>query len=383
MQLPKIVFGVTVSGSVQLLGPLPVDLARSGWEVHVVSGAGPDSNQLEKNSGVYCHRIPMRRDPSILHDVVAFFHWLKVLQNIGPDIVVAATPKASFLAITAASMLRVPKRVYLAWGLRFETTSGVWRALLIRAERITCALSTSVLAVSSSLRAAFIDYGLCSEDHLTVLGNGSSRGVNLRRFRPLEKHEKLGNQLLASKIGLRPNTPTIGLFGRQAQDKGLDVFLRALAEPCLGNEIFQVLFIGVDESQGQFREAQSRVSRPMVRLGPVDDIERYYRLLDVLCLPTLREGMPNVVLEALATGVPVVTTDATGARDSIKGGWCGLLVPKGSVTDLAVALKKILGTTELRSALSANARPWVAEHFAEERVTTMHERYFTDLLLAR
>src|SRR5690606_32449121 len=88
----------------------------------------------------------------------------------------------------------------------------------------------------------------------------------------------------------------------------------------------QLLFVGgIDESAG----AATASFDGAIQTGHVADPRDYYAVMDVLCLPTLREGFPNVVLEAAAMGLPVVTTDATGAVDSVRDGATGWLCKAG------------------------------------------------------
>lgn len=87
-----------------------------------------------------------------------------------------------------------------------------------------------------------------------------------------------------------------------------------------------------------------------------------------LCLPTLREGFPNVVLEAGATGIAVVTTDATGAVDSVIPERTGLMVPAGDARQLAGALQRVIEDPRLAEGLGAAARDFVVENFRRDLV---------------
>jgi len=111
------------------------------------------------------------------------------------------------------------------------------------------------------------------------------------------------------------------------------------------------------------------------------EIEQYYRLMNVMCLPSLREGLPNVVLESLASGTPVITTTATGAVDSVEDEVVGLLVPRGSAEGLALALQRILTDTATHTRLASQARSWVKARFAEADVVNLHVDLF-DLLIS-
>jgi len=102
--------------------------------------------------------------------------------------------------------------------------------------------------------------------------------------------------------------------------------------------------------------------------GFVREVEVYYWMMDVLTLPTYREGMPGVPLEAQAASVPVVTTDATGAIDSIVDGVTGLRVPVGDTYALETALERLLADPELRIRMGRAGCAWVKNNFRREVV---------------
>jgi len=122
-------------------------------------------------------------------------------------------------------------------------------------------------------------------------------------------------------------------------------------------------------------------SHPRVHCtGVVADTAPYYRAMDVLVLPTWREGFPNVVLEAAATGIPVVTTIATGSRDSVVPEVTGLLIPPGYPEAISEAVLKLLGDPARRQRMGQAAREWVVEHFANDRVLGLITAYYKSLL---
>jgi len=108
----------------------------------------------------------------------------------------------------------------------------------------------------------------------------------------------------------------------------------------------------------------------------VSDTARYYALMDVFCLPTLREGFPNVVLEASASGVAVVTTDATGASDSVVAGVTGLIARTSSAESLAEQIELLIRDPDLRRALGESGRDWVVANFDRQTVWERTETFY-------
>ena len=99
-----------------------------------------------------------------------------------------------------------------------------------------------------------------------------------------------------------------------------------------------------------------------------DDVWGHLAAMDALCLPTLREGFPNVVLEAAAAGLPVVTTTATGAVDSVVEGQTGFLIPVGDDAALVARLNTLADQPDLAASMGAAGRQRVLEHFGQEQI---------------
>ncbi len=377
---PRIVFAVTVDDSIKLLGKIPSELAKDGWDVHVVSAPGSGLDALEKEGLVTCHRLPMERNPHALRDFSSLLRWIKTLKGINPNVVSFGTPKASLLGLAAAWLLRVPARVYLLRGLRLESAGGLERCILSYFEKLTSACATHIVSVSHSLRTVYLANNLADPSKVLVLGHGSSKGVELKRFRPARPDETMGLKALAARIGLQTEVPVIGLVGRQHIDKGIRLFADALVLLGMQNVTYQVLVVGEDESGGLLTELLRDVASHSVVIDKTSEIELFYRLMTVLCLPTQREGMPNVVLEALASGTPVITTDATGATDSIEDGLTGIRVSRGSSEELSLALFRGLTDPGLQHRLSSHSRPWVKERFSDSKVLRFHKEFYERVL---
>jgi glycosyltransferase involved in cell wall biosynthesis len=114
--------------------------------------------------------------------------------------------------------------------------------------------------------------------------------------------------------------------------------------------------------------------------GFVSDTAPYYQLMSVMVLPTYREGLGMVSLEAQASGIPVVTTMATGAIDSVIEGVTGLKVPVADSASLAAAIETLLDNQVLRSRMGHAGRKWVETNFRPEVVWQEHVRLYRDLL---
>lgn len=365
---PSIVLGVTADTSLMLMRGFPEFLRDAGWDVHVVSSPGPLLDALGKVDGLHIHGLAMARKPAPFTDLRGLIAWVRVLRDTQPTVTLVGTPKAGLLGGLASALVRTPRRVYLLRGLRLETSTGVQRVVLTALERLAMRCATDVVAVSESLRQRAIELRLVAPDKIQVLGSGSSNGVDLAAADSVDPGRVAE---VRKELGIRRGVPVIGFVGRLTKDKGIDVLIEAIRLLVERGVAHQLLLVGaVEDSQsGDLLATLRDTGTPPLETGHVTDPAPYYRLMTLLCLPTLREGFPNVVLEAAAAGIPTVTTDATGARDSVIDGVTGLISKAGDAGSLADCLVELLTATPAkRKKMGDMARARAEAEFARPLV---------------
>ena len=336
-----------------------------GYDVCVISSPGPELARVGHEMGVRVRSLPMAREISPLADLVALLRWLVVCLKERPSFVVSATPKASLLSQLAAKTTRARCRLYYMGGLRLEGEQGRVRQLLAAMERLTSWASTEVVANSSSLAARYAELGLAPARKLRQTRPGSSHGVDSSHFSP-----RPADPELADELGIDLSAPVIGFVGRLTHDKGIDCLISAIALLHADGVTAQLLVVGAQNEPdsaaylGKLESAGGHI----FAIGAVDDVRPYFALMDVHVLPSLREGFPNVVLEASAMGLPTVTTDATGAIDSVRDGETGLIVETQDARGLAEAIKTLVCDRDRASRLGVEARNWVVTGFRPESV---------------
>jgi len=344
-------------------------LRNAGFEAVILSSPGANLIHVAGTGMVQSFAVPIEREISPAKDLISLWRIGRVIFQLRPTIVDASTPKAGLLTGIAAWLARVPHRVYTLRGLRLETATGLKRAVLWTAEWIACACAHRVVCVSSSLRTRAISLGLVSATKTTVLGKGSG-GVDLHRFSVANRHSRETNAL-RKQLGISPNALVVGFVGRFVRDKGIRQLIEAFQLLVRSHPGLRLLLVG-DFEPGDPVEPEVRryiLSEPaVIRPGFVSDTAPYYSLMDVLALPTYREGFPGVPLEAQASGVPVVTTNATGAADSVLDDVTGIIVPCGDTKSLASALDTLLADPELRLRMGKAGRERVERDFRPEVV---------------
>ncbi len=329
-------------------------------EVCVVSSSGHELDELAEDLPVRTEIIEMARDIAIVHDFRALALWIKLLRRERPELVLTATPKAGLLGQIAARLTGVQCRVYFLGGLRLEGATGWHRSLLVAMEFLTCAASTRVVANSPSLASRALELRLTPRRKIGMTDPGSSHGVDVEHFSPVVRNTALG-----AELGLDATLPVIGFVGRLTKDKGIHTLIEAMGHLGSRRMAVQLLVIGhqdeVDSST--YVRRLHELPATTVVVGAVDDVRPYFGLMDIHALPSLREGFPNVVLEASAMAVPTVTTNATGAVDSVINGVTGLICPIEDGFSLANALQQLIEDVALRRQLGDEARRWVGANF--------------------
>jgi glycosyltransferase involved in cell wall biosynthesis len=380
---PKLLFAVTVSMSCGLYRGMLRYLEDAGFATTLVSAPGAQLNEVSSSQGAAGVAVPMEREIRPLHDLVSLWRLYRTMRAARPDVVDASTPKAGLLGSLAAMLARVPCRVYTLRGLRMETATGLKRLVLWLAERLACACAHRVVPVSESLRLRAIGLKLVSPEKARSLGNGSC-GVDTERFTPKNRRTEPVAQLRRT-LNLAGHETVIGFAGRFVKDKGIRELVEAFRELSTTHANLRLLLVGdfetgdpVEPQIREYIESTATILRP----GFVGDTAPYYGLMDVFVLPTYREGFPQVCLEAQASAVPVVTTTATGAIESVVDGITGVLVPVGDSQALARAIAQLLADPALRQKMGKAARERTEREFVQDAIWETMIRNYQALLAA-
>ncbi len=377
---PLIVVGITHPETCLVLSARIRALKAAGFRVVLISSPGAHLDRIAEEEAIETIPLPMERRISPFADVVSLIRLCRVLRSLQPSLTEFSTPKAGLLGNFAAKLCAVPVRIYLLRGLRLETLRGLKRVLLLAAERVASACAHYVVCNSQSLRAKAVNFGIAPSDKMNLIGSGSSQGVDIERFSP-------GRETIRKGLGIPGDAPVIGFVGRLTRDKGIPELIEAFDHILEAIPNARLLLVGwFDQSEDAVSNGLRRriASHPrIVCTGFVADTAPYYRAMDLMVLPTWREGFPNVVLEAAATGLPVVTTVSTGSRDAVIPEVTGLLIPAGYPEAIAEAVLRLIRNPDDRFRMGQAARAWVIEGFVNGHVLGLTVDYYQKLLRSR
>jgi glycosyltransferase involved in cell wall biosynthesis len=354
-----------------------------GFHVSGVASPGPVLDTVAERERIACFGVEMPRSLSPLRDLVALVQLVRLLRRLHASIVHAHTPKGGLLGMLAAWIARVPVRVYHVHGLAYLTATGWRRALLQWTEAISCRVAQQVLCVSESVRTVAVRDGVCAASRIKVLLAGSINGVDaMERFNPA-RFSPAGRSAIRSRHGIPVDALVIGFIGRLVRDKGLVELVAAWNMLRDSFPALHLLVVGPFEERDpippevvSLLRGDSRIHLP----GEDRETEPLYAAMDIVCLPTYREGLPVVPLEAAAMCLPVVATRVPGCVDAIIDGVTGTLVPPADAPALAGALRRYLNDPCRRADHGAAGRARVLRDFAPDALWGAQQAEYVRLL---
>lgn len=367
---------------------LPLMRAQREWgfEVEAACARGEFAERIEAE-GFPVRDVEIARSKNPLRLLQSYRGIKRVLRERTYDVVHLHTPVAALVGRPAARRAGVPLVLYTAHGFYFhEGMKPRTRNLYVGMERWAQRYADFLFSQSDEDRRTAIAEKIEREERTMTIGNG----VDTDRFRPdlLSDSERAA---VRAEFGIGPNDgPIVTMMGRLVREKGYFEFLDAWA--ALREEFpkSRALLIGDalpsdhDDSAAQIRAraAELALGDSIIFAGLRKDVPRLLAASDILILPSWREGMPRSIIEAMASGLPVVATDIRGCREEVVEGETGFLAAPREPASLVAPLRTLLGSSDLRRKLGESGRRRAAEHFSEgaviERQRAVYERLFCE-----
>jgi glycosyltransferase involved in cell wall biosynthesis len=182
--------------------------------------------------------------------------------------------------------------------------------------------------------------------------------------------------------GLEPSDRVILAVGRLHRQKGYDYLIRALATVKREIPTVKLLIAGEGEEKNNLKNLVKSLdlSKEVILAGLCREVEKLFNFTKLFVLPSLWEGMPNAVLEAMAAAKPVVATRVGGVPELVIDGETGILVPPEDPESLARAIVKLLRHTAQANSMGNAGRERVQEHFSVTEMVTKTDRLYQELL---
>jgi len=339
------------------------ELRARGNEIILLSPPGDFQEKL-KAQGFEWIPFPLSRQGiNPLKEIQALMSLRRIYRQVKPDVVHHFTIKPVLYGSFVARRLKIPGVINSITGLGHVFIDAGFitrmvRFFIARMYRISLR-GTQVIFENPTDRDIFMQnkFAHPNQTHL-ILGTG----VDVEKFQPIEKTNDIPLVLFSSRL-----LATKGLFEfmsaiRMLKTRGLKARFAIAGTPDSGNP--------ASISQGQL---DSWRDESLAELwGWQDDMPAALAQADIFCLPSYREGVPNALLEACASGLPIVTTDVPGCRDVVQHGVNGLLVPPRDAKALAEALEALIVNPTLRSTMGNAGRQIALETFSHAHIISQN-----------
>lgn len=389
LNVMQIISNLDVGGAQEVVRTLVEYLADDCQPVVCTFKDGPLRQDIER-LGIHVEKLPARRYsvvalPLFIVDMIRIWRSLaKLVKEHNVDVVQTHLLRSlDFLTLLLFYTTNLQVVLWTFHNASFElpVTDSQKHKWLVRLKRYShrflyrwsSHLVSGFIAVSDKVEEAMVETIGPIQDKITVICNG----VDVKRYEKL-----VGKTSLRNQLGLEANAYLISVVATFKEQKGHCYLIEAMASIVPKHPDVHVLFIG----DGELREAlQAQVERLGLGdhihfLGNRHDVPALLAAGDSFVLPSLWEGLPMALLEAMATGLPIVATEVSGTVQVMTSNDTGILVPPGDAQRLAQAIEQLLTDPIRAQAMGAAARRRVKEEFSAQKQADEHLALYHRLL---
>ncbi len=341
--------GYTLGGGENMIAQIAPRLKTRGYKVRVLAfkGWGPISEKL-KHSEIECIALHGKGR----FDLRILWRYFFYLMEKPPDLIIAFLYRAYIPTRIFGFLLGIPNISSV------QDTLQWMNSLQIFLEKITAIFGTVIYSCSNAItRTLLHDLGIKRERVVTIPNSIDVDSFSIK----INREEKL------RELGLKSNLKIVGTVCRLHEPKkGVKVLLEAAKK--LQKEIrFQLLIVGTGKDEKMLRLMAERERINALFLGEREDVIEILQLIDVFVLSSLYEGLPVSILEAMAAGNPIVSTNVEGNKEVVLDGKTGFLVEPGNPCELAEKIKKLLEDEKMRKDFGKAGFKRVKEKFSIDK----------------
>jgi glycosyltransferase involved in cell wall biosynthesis len=358
-----VITDLDVGGAERSLVSLALGLDRRRWSGSVIAlGAEGALAEPLRAAGIDTRCLGVDRG----RPMQAVFRLAGALRARSPRLVQSFLFHANLASKLAAPLAGAP------WVLGSLRVAEKRQRGHLALDRLTARLATGSVCVSAGVRRFSREVGKLPDDRLCVISNGVDLGF-MDRATPLDR----------TALGVPPHAFLALFVGRLDEQKGVDLLLEAAEQVVAQNVEWHLLIVGDGpeaQSLREWSEHRPALSARVHWLGRRDDVPALLKTVDLLVLPSRWEGMPNVVLEALAARRAVVASAVEGTDELVIPGQTGWLVPPGDAEALASALLEASSDASRLERFGRAGRQLVEAQFPLERMITAYQDLWARIL---
>ncbi len=342
-------------------------LAKKGHDVHVITSLDEGMPKESIDYSFHTHRIKFPKTRA-LGQIIFFFRTILLLKKLNPDLVHAQDLIIGIPAFGAKKLLKKP---YLVWGQGLD----IYKPWLLKKQwsRLVLGNADAIVALTNHMKTEM--QNICNRD-IYVIPNG----VDCSRF------DSISRKRARSILGIKDNEKVILFVGRLSRGKGVEYLIRAMGLIYCNNKDAKLVLVGDGKERKELEQLTAALN--------IDDVTHFVGIVsneripeimvasDIFVLPSLSEGFPIVIIEAMAARLPIIATKVQGLPEIIIEGENGFLVEVRDSKGIADKALMLLDNDELQRMISNNNREAV-EKYGWASVIRMLEEVYADLLAHR
>jgi glycosyltransferase involved in cell wall biosynthesis len=357
-------------------------LNKKKYDVDLIIGEEFDKNILNKvkNNNFNIVKIKgLKGKLNFLYDPIILLKLIKLLKINHYDIVHTHTTKAGILGRIASRIAGVPVIIHGLHGSTFQAfNSGLLNWLLFLLERLTSRFTDAYVSVSEMLSEKYVEKGIGEKEKYYT----AYSGMRLDKFYNIKKN--IDYEKKQRELGINPRHFIIGNVARMEMRKGHKFLLDAFKKVTLERKDYplKLLIIGEGEERGNLESyvRELNLEEKVIFTGYREDVEEFMALMDIFVLTSLREGLPRVLVQAAAVGIPLIAFNVDGVSEIIKDNQNGFLIRPRDVDQLASRIIKYIDNQELVLLHSQRGREFIKDKWSIEDMVDKIDKIYQDLI---
>ena len=336
------------------------------YDVVIITSYSDAIERISAYEGVEIKVMDLKPAVTPLKDIKVIYQMFMYFKKNKIDIVYTYTPKAGLTGMISACLARVPLRIHNIVGLPMMEARGLKLMMYKMTENITYMCANKLYSNSFGLRE-YINKTL-TKKQINIVANGSVNGVDLDFFKDTFCDEE--KSAIRETLGFKKTDFVLIFIGRIVKDKGVEELIESFKK--LQNQYDDIKLLILGDYQ-LFLDPVSKetieyidTSKHVKRLEHKKDIRKYLSISDLLVLPSYREGLPNVLIEAGSFGLPLIATDINGCNEIVADGKNGLLIEPKSVDALYEAILEMYNDREKLNHFRKNARDMILSKYEQK-----------------
>lgn len=374
---PKFFFVTTIPGSLDFFTG-QYKMLGEVFDITAISSQREKLDEYGLQNNIKVHYIPMEREISLKTDIKGLFLFIKYFRKERPQIVHGNTPKGSLLSMLAAWLTRVPVRIYMCHGLRYQGCTGFKKQLLMMMERISCWCATDVMCVSKGV-ASVLNKDSITRKKPIVIWNGSVSGIDVSKFDPNKDYNRVE---IRKRYGLKVDDFVLSFVGRIVADKGVNELIEAFSVLSERYKEMKLLLVGIMETEGNpiSNNSLEQINNnpAIIAPGRQNNIPEILSITDIFVFPSYREGFGLSLMEAGAMGVPAISSDIIGCNEVVEDGTTGILIESHSYTSIVNAVERLYNDKDLYDKIKSQCRNSIVGRYEQQTLWGKYKDFYVN-----